>query len=243
MEIDMNNIPKHIAIILDGNGRWAKSKLKPRFFGHREGALNISRVAKYCDELGIEALTCFCFSTENWKRPKEEVNYLMSTPVKFYKRYKNKIINSNYKIQVIGRKDRIPEDLLNIIKEIENETKNHSGLKLTLCIDYGSYEEITSAVKNIASKVKLGEISVDDITPELIDSNLYTNGLPKLDLLIRTSGEERISNFLLWQLAYSELYFTKVYWPEFDLKELKKAIISYQSRNRRFGGLIKEEKK
>ena len=243
MEIDMNNIPKHIAIILDGNGRWAKSKLRPRFFGHREGALNISRVAKACDELGIEALTCFCFSTENWKRPKDEVNYLMTTPVKFFKRYKNKIINSNYKIQVIGRRDRIPEALLNIINEVEESTKDHKGLTLTLCIDYGSYEEITTAVKKIALKVKSGEISADDITPDLIEANLYTHGLPKLDLLIRTSGEERISNFLLWQLAYSELYFTNVYWPAFNSDELKKAIISYQSRNRRFGGLIEEEKK
>lgn len=242
MELDMNNIPKHIAMILDGNGRWAKSKLKPRFFGHREGALNVARVAKECEKLGVKALTCFCFSTENWKRPDAEVDYLMSTPVKFYKRYKDKVLNSSFKIQAIGRRNVIPKALLEIIEEIEEATKDHTGLILTLCIDYGSYEEITTAVKRIAQSVKNGSMNVDDITPETIENNLYTAGLPKLDLLIRTSGEERISNFLLWQLAYSELYFTNVYWPAFDKKELEKAIISYQSRNRRFGGL-KEEKK
>lgn len=242
MNLDMNKIPRHIAIILDGNGRWAKSKLKPRFFGHREGAINVSRIAKECEKLGVEALTCFCFSTENWKRPEKEVNYLMTTPVKFYKRYKDRIINSNYKIQAIGRRDRIPAPLLNIIDEIETKTKDHTGLKLTLCIDYGSYEEITTAVKRLYKKVEAGEISIDDITEKNISDELYTKGLPELDLLIRTSGEERISNFLLWQLAYAELYFTDVYWPAFNKEELYKAIDDFQHRSRRFGGL-KEDKK
>lgn len=241
MELDMNNIPRHIALILDGNGRWAKSKGKPRFFGHREGARNIVRVAKECEKLGVEAMTCYCFSTENWKRPELEVKYLMQTPVKFYKRYKDRILNSTFKIKVIGRRNVIPNSLLKVIEEIEEGTKNHTGLKLTLCIDYGSYEEITTAVKKIASDVKNGIIDVDKITPELITNNLYTSDLPKLDLLVRTSGEERISNFMLWQLAYSELYFTDVYWPAFNEDELHKAIFSYQHRNRRFGGL-KEEK-
>ncbi len=242
MQLDMNNIPEHIAIILDGNGRWAKSIGKPRFYGHREGARNIARIARECEALGIKALTCYCFSTENWKRPTKEVEYLMNTPTKFYKRYKDRILNSNFKIQVIGRKGFIPKPLANIINEIEEATKDHTGLILTLCIDYGSYEELTTAIKKISKDVLDGKLSVDDITPEVVEKNLYTNNLPKLDLLIRTSGEERISNFLLWQLAYSELYFTNVFWPAFDKEELHKAIISYQGRNRRFGGL-KEDKK
>lgn len=240
-EIDMQRIPKHIAIILDGNGRWAKERMLPRFLGHRQGALNIIKIAKSCQKLGIESLTCFCFSTENWKRPQEEVDYLMKTPIKYYKRYKEKIFNSNYKIQILGRKTNISSELKEIFDNIETKTKNNTGLVLNLCVDYGSYEEITSAVKKISMMVKNNEFQIDDINENLIENNLYTKGLPKLDLLIRTSGEQRISNFMLWQLAYAELYFTNVFWPDFDENELKEAIISYQSRNRRFGGL-KENK-
>jgi undecaprenyl diphosphate synthase len=155
----------------------------------------------------------------------------------FYKQYKDKILNSNIKIKVIGRRDRLNSELVNLINEIENETSKNTELVLTLCLDYGSYDEITTAVKNIAVKVKNNEINVEDINPELIENNLFTKDYPKLDLLIRTSGEIRISNFLLWQLGYAELYFTDVYWPDFNEKELDKAIINYQSRNRRFGGL------
>ena len=239
--IDMNNIPQHIAIILDGNGRWAKKRLLPRFLGHREGARNIFRVASYCSELGIKALTCFCFSTENWKRPKDEVNYIMTKPIRYYKRYKDDLYKKNYKIQILGRKGLIPDELAQICNEMEEKTKNNTGLVLSLCIDYGSYEELTNATKNICQMVLDKKISIDDITPDLIENNLYTNGLPKLDLLIRTSGEQRISNFMLWQLGYSELYFTDTYWPSFDKKALIEAIKSFQSRNRRFGGL-KEDK-
>ncbi len=236
-ELDMNNIPNHIAIILDGNGRWAKKRLLPRFLGHREGARNIVRIANACQELGIKAFTCFCFSTENWKRPDAEVNYLMQTPIRWYKRYKDKILNSNYKIQILGRKGVIPKALQDIIDEVESATKNHTGLILSLCVDYGSYEELSTATKNICQMVVDGKININDITPDLIENNLYTKGLPKLDLLIRTSGEQRISNFLLWQLAYSELYFTDVYWPSFNKEELIKALVNFQGRNRRFGGL------
>lgn len=237
MEIDMNNIPNHVAIILDGNGRWAKEKGKPRFFGHRAGARNIANICKASQELGIKALTVFCFSTENWKRPKEEVHFLMTEPVKAIKKNKEKIIKSNYKIRFAGRRNVVPKDLLEAALEIEKETANNTGLILTICFDYGSYEELTTATKKIAQEVLDGAIKIDDITPELIENNLYTAGLPKLDLLIRTSGEQRISNFLLWQLGYAELYFTKTYWPDFDKEELKKAIYDYQNRNRRFGGL------
>ena len=232
-----NNIPKHVAIILDGNGRWAKKRLLPRIMGHKEGAKNIATIAKHANKLGITHLTVFCFSTENWNRPADEVKFLMNLPIEAYKRYKDKIISSNYKIKVIGRRDRLSSELVNIIEELENETCNNTELTLTICLDYGSYDEITTAVKKVAEAVKNNDLNVDDITPELIENNLFTKDYPKLDLLIRTSGEIRISNFLLWQLGYAELYFTDVFWPDFNEKELEKAIFNYQSRNRRFGGL------
>ncbi|MCM1130527.1 MAG: isoprenyl transferase [Roseburia sp.] len=237
MNVDPNKIPVHVAMILDGNGRWAKKRLLPRTFGHRKGAFNIVDVAKACDKIGIKYLTMFCFSTENWNRPTDEVNYIMSAPIRYYKRYKDKIENSKMKVCFIGRRDRIPVPLLRILEEIEHITKDHTGLTLTLCVDYGSYDEITTATKEIAKLVKENKLSVEEITPELIESHLFTKDYPKLDLLIRTSGEIRISNYLLWQLGYAELYFTDTLWPDFDEKELEKAILSYQSRNRRFGGL------
>lgn len=235
--LNPNKMPKHVAMILDGNGRWAKKRSKPRTFGHRQGAYNIRDIAIECQNLGIEYITLFCFSTENWNRPKDEVNYLMNQPIKYYKKYKEKLWNSNYRIKFIGRRDRIPSSMKEIMNELEEKTKNHTGLTITLCIDYGSFDEITTAVKNIATLVKNNTISIDDITPNLIENNLFTKDYPKLDLLIRTSGECRISNFLLWQLGYAELYFTNVFWPDFNKEELHKAILDYQGRNRRFGGL------
>ena len=232
-----NNIPKHVAIILDGNGRWAKKRLLPRVMGHKEGAKNIARIAKHANKLGISHLTVFCFSTENWNRPTDEVEFLMNLPIEAYNNYKDKIIDSKVRIKVIGRRDRLRPDLVEIIKELEYKTNLNNELTLTICLDYGSYDEITTAVKKIAMSVKNNDLKIDDITPELIENNLFTKDYPKLDLLIRTSGEVRISNFLLWQLGYAELYFTDVFWPDFDEKELEKAIINYQSRNRRFGGL------
>ena len=237
MNIDPNKIPKHVAMILDGNGRWAKKRFLPRTLGHRKGAFNIVDVAKACDSIGIKYLTMFCFSTENWNRPKDEVNYLMNTPVRYYKRYKEKIKNSKMRVRFIGRRDRIPTSLLQVLEEIEENTKDHTGITLTLCVDYGAYDEITTATKEIAALVKENKLKIEDITPSLIESHLFTKDYPKLDLLIRTSGEIRISNYLLWQLGYAELYFTDTLWPDFNEKELEKAIISYQSRNRRFGGL------
>lgn len=235
--LDTNNIPKHVAMILDGNGRWAKKRLMPRTYGHRKGAFNIVEIAKACSEIGISHLTMFCFSTENWNRPAEEVNYLMQAPIRYYKKYKKKIFNSNYIVRFIGRKDRIPKALLETMLEIEENTKAHTGLTLTLCVDYGSYDEIVTATKEIAQLVQEEKLSIEEITPELIEQHLFTKDYPKLDLLIRTSGEIRISNYLLWQLGYAELYFTDVLWPDFDKKELIKALENYQARQRRFGGL------
>ena len=238
-ELDMERIPEHIAIILDGNGRWAKKRGLPRFLGHRKGAFNLRDIANECNRLGIKYLTVYCFSTENWKRPAPEVEYLMTQPIKYFNKYKKSLYASNLRLKAIGRRDRLPEAFLNMVNEIEENTKDHTGLTLTLCIDYGSYDEITTAVKKIANDVKSGNLNVDDITPETITNNLFTAGYPKLDLLIRTSGELRISNYLLWQLAYSELYFTNTFWPDFDAKELHKALIDFQSRDRRYGGLKK----
>ena len=237
-ELDKNRIPSHIAIILDGNGRWAKERGKPRIYGHRHGAFNLRDLAKYGNSIGIKYMTVYCFSTENWKRPDDEVNFLMNTPVWYIKRFwKTMVLNTNIKYKMIGRRDRLPKKLLNAIEEMEEATKDHDGLVLTLCIDYGSRDEITTAVKNIATGVKNGDIDVSDINEDMITNNLFTKDYPPLDLLIRTSGECRISNYLLWQLAYSELYFTDTYFPAFTPEKLEEALIDFQNRNRRFGGL------
>lgn len=238
-QLDTNKIPQHVALILDGNGRWAKKRALPRTVGHRKGAFNIEKIAIACQNLGIKYMTCYCFSTENWKRPQDEVNYLMKLPIRYFKKAYTTIIESNIKIQVIGRRDRFPKELLEAIIEVEEKTKNHTNLTLTLCLDYGSYDEITTAFKQIADEVIKGQINIDDITPEVITNHLFTKDLPQVDLLIRTSGEYRISNYLLWQIAYSEFYFTDVLWPDFNEEELNKAIYDYQNRNRRFGGLNK----
>ena len=241
-ELDYNRIPAHIAIICDGNGRWAKRHALPRKFGHRKGGFNIRDIARSCDKLGIKAVTFFCFSTENWNRSKDEVNYLMTAPLKFIKRFHKDIVGGKARIRLIGRKDRLSKEFLDTFNELALATKDHTGVIVNLCVDYGSYDEITTATKKIAEMYKNGDISLDEITPNLIEDNLYTKDLPKLDLLIRTSGELRISNFLLWQLGYAELYFTKVLWPDFSEKDLIDAIIDYQGRERRFGGRKDEDK-
>lgn len=240
-EIIEKGVPNHVAIILDGNGRWAKARLLPRTMGHRKGAFNIRDIARYANKIGIKYLTVYCFSTENWSRPQSEVDYLMTRPVKYIKRYRDNIINSSIKITFIGRRDRLPKDLLNVLLDVENITKDHTGLQLTLCIDYGSLEEVSSAIKKISTEVKNGTLEINDINEKTIMKYLYTSNMPPVDLMIRTSGEIRISNFLMLQIAYAELYFTNVYWPDFDSNELLKAIDNYQHRNRRFGGL-KENK-
>ena len=241
-ELDKNRIPAHIALICDGNGRWAKKRGMPRTYGHRKGGFVIRDTAQNAAKLGVKAVTFFCFSTENWNRPADEVKYLMTAPAKFLKRYMKDLLKTNAKIQMLGRRDRLPKIFMDTIIELEEKTKNNTGITVNLCIDYGSYDEITNAVKKIAQEYKDGDISLEDITPSLIEGNLFTKDLPKLDLLIRTSGECRISNFLLWQLGYAELYFTNTLWPDFDNDELVKAIIDYQKRDRRFGGIKNENK-
>ncbi len=219
------NIPKHVAIILDGNGRWAKKRGQPRSFGHYMGGRNLFSVARHASNLGIKKLSVYAFSTENWKRPEDEVNYLMTKPIELYEENKHRFNDIDYKIIFSGRKDRFSKKLLEVMQEIEEKTKNYDAFTLNVCIDYGSYDEIITAINQLDRPV----------TKETFEEKLMVK--EPVDLLIRTSGEMRISNFLLWQIAYAEFYFTKVHWPSFNKKQLEKAIRSYQKRNRRFGGL------
>jgi len=218
-------VPSHVAIILDGNGRWAKKIGQPRSFGHYQGGRNLFRVAKIAKNLGIKKLTVYAFSTENWKRPKEEVSYLMTKPIELFYENRNRMNDIDYKITFAGRKDRFSKELLEVMDIMTSETKQYEGFELCIAVDYGSYDEIITAVN--ASKLP--------ITKESLEEKLMIK--EPVDLLIRTSGEQRLSNFLLWQASYAEFYFTKVHWPAFKEKELKKAIKSYQKRQRRFGGL------
>jgi undecaprenyl diphosphate synthase len=240
--IKQGYIPRHIAIIMDGNGRWAKRRRMPRTYGHRKGSENLKTIALACQELGVEALSVYAFSTENWKRPKEEIDYLMNLPKEFEETFKGDFKEHDIRVMFSGRRDRFPAHVQELIERVEEKTKDRKGLIVNICFDYGSQTEIVDAVKQIASDVKNGSLNVDEISTEHMEKYLYTKDLPPLDLLIRTSGEERISNFLLWQLAYSELFFTKVHWPAFNEKQLHKAIRNFQQRNRRFGGLKEDAK-
>lgn len=231
------DVPKHIAIIMDGNGRWAKKRNMPRTYGHKKGSENLKDIAIACKKIGIKALSVYAFSTENWSRPKNEIDYLMKLPTEFEKSFKGKFEENEIRVIFSGRRDRFNPEIIELIQRVEEKTKDREGMILNICFDYGSYHEIIGAVKEIASDVKESKIKINEIDEEMISNHLYTRELPKLDLLIRTSGEKRISNFLLWQLAYAELYFAKVHWPAFNEKELLKAIDDFQKRNRRFGGL------
>ena len=230
-------IPKHLAIILDGNGRWAQARGLTRTQGHQVGIENIRKVALLCQSMGVKALSVYAFSTENWNRPKAEVDYLMTLPAEFEKKFSADFENNDIKVIFSGRKSKIRSENLEILERITKKSENRQGLILNICFDYGSYTEITEAVKQIASEVKDNKLSIDEITPEVISNHLYTKDLPPLDLLIRTSGEQRLSNFLLWQAAYTEFYFTDVHWPAFDKAELTKAFESFSKRNRRFGAI------
>ena len=233
--INLENLPKHIAIIMDGNRRWAKKNNLDVPQGHKEGAENLKRIAKFANKLGIKYMTVYAFSTENWKRTKEEVGALMKL-LKFYIMDFFKSYDENIKIRVIGRVEDLPKDIIAEIKKVEEKTKNNTGLVLNIAFNYGGRDEITTAVKKIAEKVKNNELDINDIDESVVSNNLYTAGQPDPDLLIRTSGEERISNFLPWQISYSEFVFTEKYWPEYGEKELLESIQVYQKRTRRFGG-------
>ena len=234
-------VPAHIGVIMDGNGRWAKKRMQPRVFGRKAGMDALKKVAIAASDMGVKALTVYAFSTENWTRPDQEVKFIMNLPVEFYDKYVPELHQKNMKIQMIGETDRLPRETFDALKKAEELTKLNTGLILNFALNYGGRAEITQAVKLIAQDVLDAKINPGDITEELIGEYLFTGHLPKVlrdpDLIIRTSGELRLSNFLPWQAAYSELYFTDVLWPDFDEEALKEAIVEYNRRNRRFGGV------
>ncbi|WP_289666175.1 isoprenyl transferase [Flavobacterium panacagri] len=233
--IDHTNLPKHLAIIMDGNGRWAKQQGFLRAFGHENGTKSVKEIIKTSAKLGIEYLTLYAFSTENWNRPKLEVQALMKILINSLKKELVTLQENNIRLNAIGNLDKLPKTAQKELLDVMEKTKNNSRLTLTLALSYGSREELVNAVKAISDKVKNNIISIDTIDDSIINEHLYTQNLPDVDLLIRTSGEHRISNFLLWQIAYAELYFTNVLWPDFKDQDLYEAIISYQKRERRFG--------
>lgn len=234
-KINKDNLPKHLAIIMDGNGRWAKQKGLLRAFGHENGTKSVRVTVESCAKLGIDNLTLYAFSTENWNRPKLEVDTLMKLLINSLKNELKTLTENRIRLHAIGNLDLLPKSAQKELLEVIETTKNNSRMTLTLALSYGSREEIISAVKQISDKVKNNIISIDSIDESIINQHLYTRNLPEVDLLIRTSGEHRISNFLLWQIAYAELYFTPVLWPDFKEEDLYEAIISYQKRERRFG--------
>lgn len=228
----------HLAIIMDGNGRWAKKQHKPRFMGHREGMENVERITLAADKLGIKVLTLYAFSTENWARPKEEVAYLMNLPVRFFDKFMPSLMENNVKVNIMGYLDELPEKTYNIVQKAMAETANNTGIVLNFAFNYGSRREITSAMKELGGLIESGSLSSSDITEDMISERLMTGHFDQYrdpDLLIRTSGEQRISNFLLWQLAYSELAFSEKNWPDFTSDDLEKIVNDFQNRNRRFG--------
>ena len=230
-----NKLPTHIGIILDGNRRWAKENNKTSFEGHKFGIESTKKIVKYANDLGLKHLTLYAFSTENWKRSKEEVAGLMN----IFEKYLTDVLKTkefeNVKVTILGDKSAFSKSIQNKMIKVEEETKNEKGLKLNLALNYGGRSEITRAAKIVANMLKNNEIKEKDITEELLQNNLYTTDQPDLDFVIRTSGEMRLSNFLPWQATYAELYFPKIYWPEFDEKEFDKAIIEYNNRSRRHG--------
>ena len=233
--INMQALPEHVAIIMDGNRRWAKKNNLNTPQGHKEGAENLKRIAKFANKIGIKYLTVYAFSTENWKRSQEEVGAIMKL-LKFYLLDFFNWSDENIKINVLGKIAELPKDLKDQIHKIEEKTKNNTGLVLNICFNYGGRDEIVTATKNIAQKVLDGELKIEDINEKLFSNYLYTANQPDPDLLIRTSGEERISNFLPWQISYSEFVFTDKFWPEYDEQEFLNSIQIYQKRTRRFGG-------
>lgn len=234
-DIDKSKLPSHIAVIMDGNGRWAKQQGKLRVFGHENGVKSVRSTVETCAKLGVECLTLYAFSSENWNRPKLEVDTLMKLLVASLKKELKTLTKNNVRLNAIGNLDSLPEKVGKELKEVIKKTSENSGLILTLALSYGSRQELVHAIQEISIKVKNNIISAHKIDETIINNHLYTQNLPDVDLLIRTSGEQRISNFLLWQIAYSELYFTDVYWPDFREEHLAEAILNYQNRERRFG--------
>ena len=235
--LDKDNMPKHIAIIMDGNGRWAKQRKLPRTMGHKAGVETIRRVIKETHILGIKYLTLYAFSTENWKRPKDEVSALMKLLVEYLRSELQELNKNGVVIKILGDINMLPKDAQREVKEAVEITKNNTGVVLNIAFNYGGRDEIIRAVKFVSNDVKSGKLNIEDINEKTLEKYLYTNGTPDPDLIIRPSGEQRISNFLLWQCAYSEFWYSNVCWPDFNEEHLHEAIYDYQHRDRRYGGV------
>ena len=233
--INSDNIPKHVAVIMDGNGRWAKGKGMNRIFGHKNALTAVRETIEAAAELGTEAITLYAFSTENWNRPKIEVNALMSLLISSLNKESITFKENDVKVNAIGNIESLPDGAQKTLKEVIEETKNNKKIVLSLALSYGAREEIINTIKNISKKVVNNDLTIEEIDEKIINNHLYTFNLPDVDLMIRTSGEQRISNFLLWQMAYAELYFTNILWPDFRKGHFYDAIIEYQNRERRFG--------
>ena len=230
-----NQLPRHIAVIMDGNGRWATERGWPRARGHEAGADSVREIVRACGELGIDALTLYSFSTENWARPDDEVQALMALLASYLQNERSELVENRVQLRGIGEIDRLPDHVRRLLREAERSTEGNDGLKLTLALSYGSRREIVDAVRGIASEVQQGTLDSGQIDEATVTNRLYTAGIPDPDLLVRTSGEMRLSNFMLWQLAYTELYVTDVYWPDFRRPHLEQALAIYAKRRRRFG--------
>jgi len=235
--IKLNSIPRHVAIIMDGNGRWAKKRGLPRIAGHKEGVDVVQQTVRTASKYNIKILTLFTFSTENWKRPKPEVKFLMKLPKQFLNTYLPELMEKNVRVETIGQFDMLPAHTKEAILEAKEKTKNNDGLLLNFAINYGGRDEILQAVKNIASDMENNQLKIDDLDEDKFSNYLYTKTLDDPDLLIRTSGERRLSNFLLWQLAYTEFWFTDVLWPDFHEEVFVQALKDYENRKRRYGGI------
>ena len=230
-----SNKPNHVAIIMDGNGRWAKLKGKDRLYGHKNGIKSVQKIVEYATKIKIKNLTLYAFSTENWNRPKKEIETLMSILINTLRKEINKMIENNVQFKCSGDISRLPQNVVKEVEETVKKTSENNGLVLTLALNYGFKKELICAIKNLAAKVKKNLISIDKIDEKIVNNHLHSGELPSVDLLIRTSGEQRISNFLLWQISYAELFFSDVFWPDFDERHFEKAITNYNNRERRFG--------
>ncbi len=235
LELDTGQVPKHVAVIMDGNGRWAQEKGQPRANGHRQGAKIVEQIAVHCVHLGIEALTLYSFSTENWKRPQPEINALMHLYASYLEGIRPTLMKHNVKLVHVGKRERLPDNVLKELDTTMELTKDNTGMKLGLALNYSGRDELVHAIKNIASEHKAGKIDIESIDQACVDDHLYTAGLGDVDMVIRTAGEMRVSNFLLWQISYAEFYVTDIYWPDFNESEMDNAVKAYAKRTRRFG--------
>ena len=237
LTIDYKNLPKHIGVIMDGNGRWATKRGLPRSAGHSAGAETLKKIVTECNKMGVKYITVYAFSTENWSRPKAEVDFLMNLLLDYLKNAEKTLAGENVVIRAIGSRAELTEEIRQQIVKTEEFTKNNDGIVMNIALNYGGREEIVNAVKSVCADVQKGELNPQGITEKVFSDYLYTGGQPDIDLLIRTSGEQRLSNFLLWQNSYSEMWFTNKLWPDFSIDDLHQAIIDYQGRGRRFGGV------